>query len=63
MLPWWAYDTTVRITDTNLRLDGRSSLLVALEVKVQIENVLRAPQRKPLADVTLNTYILGSQLF
>jgi len=63
VLPWWAYDTAVRITDTNSRLDGTSALVVALEVQVQIENVLRAPQRKPLADVTLNTYILGSQLF
>jgi len=60
--PWWDYATSVRITDTNSRLDGRSALVVALEVQVEIQNTLRAPQRVPLANVSLDTYILGSQL-
>ena len=61
--PWWEYTTAVRITGTSdSELDGKSALVVALEVQTQFEGTWLAPQRMPLTAVTVNGYVLGLQM-
>jgi hypothetical protein len=60
---WWEQqDPTVRICESSTPLDGASAIAVGLEVQVKVDNRWRAPQHLPLGSVTLNAYIVGSQL-